>query len=817
MKQLVIAEKPSVAKDLAKALGNFKQNKQGYFERDDMIIASAAGHLVELYMPENFDAKYKRWTLSTLPILPEKFLLKPIEKSKARFDLLKKLMTNKEVSSFINACDAGREGELIFTYLYELVACNKPQQRLWLSSMTPGAIREAFEHLRTSENMQPLQDAARCRAEADWLVGINGTRAVTGRLFGYKRREVASVGRVQTPTLALICEREAQINNFTPQTFWRVKGQFHITRGTYEAYLQKDPSQVAREMNPHDRSDRFWDLENIQRDVEALNALVGQVAQVTETVKKTRQSSPRLFDLTSLQRECNQRYGYSAKMTLDLAQSLYEKHKVLTYPRTDSRALPEDYAPVCASVMTHLEASYQGLAQKILTNQLIQPHQKTIFNNKAISDHFAIIPTETSPKNLSEFERKVYDLVVRRFLSVFFPPAEFLMTTRLTSLAGFTFKTEGKVLVNPGWLEVVNKTDLKEVLPVLVPEDHQSATVVNIERLEDVTRPPARFTEATLLASMERAGQLVEDDELAEAMSEKGLGTPATRAQIIENLIGTRYIERQDKELVPTSKAEQLLDFLQVVKVQELASPALTGEWEYRLLLIQNGQLSRTQFMSDIRLMTSKIVESILAFKENDQEGRTTQLIAPSDGLPMLETFRCFRSQDGKIVIFKLIGNRKMSEEEIKTLLQNKSIGPLSGFRSKTGKTFNAILDLTDDYQVKFRFNEKDGREELEDDLSQYAAVGVCPVCHGVVRVTDSNFVCENNQNGCSFRVSRTLLGRVIDNEQFEKLLSAGKTDLLDHFRSKRTGKLFAAYLVLEENGKIGFEFAKKTKVKAIP
>ncbi|MDR2396647.1 MAG: DNA topoisomerase 3 [Puniceicoccales bacterium] len=810
MKQLVIAEKPSVARDLASALGSFEQNKRGYFERTDMIITSAVGHIVELYMPEDFDVKYKRWSLKNLPILPEKFLLKPIERTLARFEALKKLMQRKEVGGLVNACDAGREGELIFTYVCELADCQKPKQRLWLSSMTPEAIREAFEHLRDAESMQPLQDAARCRAEADWLVGINGTRVVTGRMLGARRREVASVGRVQTPTLALMCEREESIRNFIAVPFWRIQGNFSITQGTYTGWLQKVPFNKNLS-NPNDRSDRFWEKEAVNRTLETLQSFLGNSAEVSEMTKKTKQSSPRLFDLTSLQRECNQRYGYPAKFTLDTAQALYEKHKVLTYPRTDSRALPEDYVPVCALILKHLEENYRLLSQKILSNQWLNAHQKTIFNNKAVSDHFAIIPTEKAPGDLKDSERKVYDLVVQRFLSVFFPPAEFSVTTRLTSLAGFVFKTEGKVLVYPGWLEVVKKTDLKETLPALVPEDNNRASVVNFESLEDTTRPPARFTEASLLASMEHAGQLVDDDELAEAMKEKGLGTPATRAQIIENLIGTRYVERQDKELVPTSKAEQLLEFLQVVQSQELASPALTGEWECRLRQIQNRQLSRTRFMSDIRLMTSKIVENILAFKESDQEGRQTKIISPSDGLPMLETFRSFRSQDGKIAIFKMIGNRRMSEKEIIELLKDKKIGPLEGFRSKAGKAFSAILELTDDYQVKFNFHKGESNYLTLEDLSEYPSVGVCPLCKSIVRATDVNFVCEHVQGDvCTFKMARTLLHRTIQNEQFEKLLTTGKTDLIDRFRSKKTGKYFSAYLVLKENGTIGFEFVKK-------
>lgn len=807
-KLLVIAEKPSVAKDLAKALGGFKQDKKGYFERADMVITSALGHLVELYMPDDFDPKYRYWSLKNLPILPEKFPLKPIEKTADRFKFLKEMMQRKDVVGLINACDAGREGELIFAYLCELADCGKPKQRLWLSSMTKEAICDAFKNLRSSESMRPLEDAARCRSEADWLVGINGTRAVTGRILGARRKEVASVGRVQTPTLALICEREHAIRDFKPVPFWRIQGEFKIQQGTYKGSLQRN---AFKKLSDEDRSDRFWQQTEVDHLFQQLQTLKNDAWEVKETTKISKQSSPRLFDLTALQRECNQRFGYSAKFTLDMAQSLYEKHKALTYPRTDARALPEDYGDTCIEILQHLPEPYGVFAKKIIENRWVNPKTKTIFNNKAISDHFAIIPTGVIPTALKESEQKVYDLVMRRFLSVFFPAAEFSTTTRLTAQSDCTFKTEGRVLVHPGWLEVARKTESKDTLPALTPEDQQRATALQFQTETDETRPPARFTEATLLASMEHAGQRVEDDELAEAMKGKGLGTPATRAQIIENLIGTKYVERHEKELIPTPKADQLLDFLQCVKAQELASPALTGEWEYRLHLIQNGQLSRTQFMADIRSMSSKIVESILAFKDSEENHKPTTIISPSDGKPMVETFRTFKSQDGKISIFKVIGNRKMAENEIAELLANKHIGPLNGFVSKFGKPYSASLVLTDDYQVKFNFEDVHESPALPETFEDCEVVGACPLCNGKVYSTDGAFVCEHvKDKTCKFRISNILLTRMIPPEQFKKLLSTGKTDLLDHFKSKRNGKFFSAYLVMKEGGNIGFEFAAK-------
>ena len=804
MKQLVIAEKPSVAKDLAKALGGFKTNKAGYFERDDMILSSALGHLVELYLPGDIDKKYKFWTLGNLPILPEKFQLKPIEKNAERFHFLKKLMERSDVSGLINACDAGREGELIFAYLCELANCKKPTQRLWLSSMTPDSIRDAFAHLRSAESMQPLEAAARCRSEADWLVGINGTRAVTGRMMGNRSKDVASVGRVQTPTLALICEREQAIRDFKPTPFWTLEGTFKLHSGTYTGWLQRPNFKKQQEA---DRSDRFWQESETQALITQLNSLKPTDWVVQDSQKISKTAAPRLFDLTSLQRTCNQRFGYSAKFTLDIAQSLYEKHKVLTYPRTDSRALPEDYSPTCINILQKLGGAYAPLATKIIEHNWVNPHSKIIFNNKAISDHFAIIPTEIAPSELKESERKVYDCVVRRFIAAFFPHAEFSITTRLTTQAELTFKTEGKILVQPGWLEVTGKSESKEELPALTLDDQGHATSDAFRVQADETHPPARFTEATLLTSMEHAGQQVEDAELAEAMKERGLGTPATRAQIIENLIGVHYLERIEKHLCPTPKAEQLLAFLRLTQVQDLASPSLTGEWEYRLNQIQDGSLNREQFMSDVKTMTKQFVEKITTFQDYQN---TLKVIAPTDGKPMIETFRSYQSQDGTLVVYKTIGNRNLSPEELDTLINQKRIGPLTGFTSKLGKPYTASLVLDDDYKVKFEFESK--AESTPIDLSLCELIGTCPLCGAKVYVNDQALVCEHfSQKTCGLRINRTILDYTLSNDQLVYLLNNGKTELITRFKSKRTGKFFSAYLVLNKKGSLSFEFESKT------
>lgn len=841
MKTLVIAEKPSVAKDLAQALGKIKKNGDWY-ENDEYVISSAVGHLVELVMPEELDKKWKSWRLETLPILPEKFELRPIDKTKAKFQELKKLLGRKDIDTVINACDAGREGELIFTYIYDLAKSKKPVQRLWMSSMTMDGIRKAFKELRTGEQMAPLADAARCRSESDWLIGINATRAITRRMFGNRTKQVATVGRVQTPTLAIVLERELAIRNFVPRTYWRVVGQFGVDSGEYEGIFHREPFKKASD---DDRSDRIWSRE-IAEQVVALAQQAG-VALVEDEKKRTTQAAPRLFDLTTLQRECNNRFGISARRTLSIAQDLYEKHKMITYPRTDSKALPEDYPQTCHDTMRALGERWQPFASKILENSWIKPGNKKVFNNAQVSDHFAIIPTPVEGKSLNPDEAKVFDMIARRFLAVFYPSAEYDVTTRWSRIGEYGFKTEGKILVKAGWLEVYERenTNQEDKLPALGEPDRVDASVrlkiqevtakappatedlyyskvLSSEIKEEATKPPPRFTEATLLSAMETAGKLVDDEELAEAMKEKGLGTPATRAQIIEHLIALKYIEREGRELIATGKAQALIEFLGALKVEELTSPSMTGDWESKLHKIETGNFSREQFMQEISDMTSRIVQRAKEFSEENAESRETSIISPTDNLPLRETVRTYSSQDGKIRIYKVIGNRPFSEEEIGTLLKDRRIGPLDGFRSKAGRPYSAVITLDEEFKTKFDFGPGSGDGENSEnqepvDFSLYEVVGTCPMDGGKIYATPQAYLCENSQNKekpCTFRVSRTLLKKEIPTEQFVKLLGNGRTDVMENFVSKRTGRSFSAILLLKEGGKLGFEFPPRPAKK---
>ncbi len=809
-KTLIIAEKPSVAGDLARALGKVPK-KGDHYENDEYVISSAVGHVVELEMPEDIDKKkYGYWRLETLPIIPEKFGLKPIADSKSRYEQLKKLLHRKDVDTVINACDAGREGELIFRNLYELSKSKLPVKRAWMQTMTTEGIREAFKKLRDGAQMAGLADAARSRSESDWLIGINGTRAFTKRIFGSRAGNVASVGRVQTPTLAIVFNRELEIRNFKPRDFWRVTAKFEITKGIYEGVYQR-PNFKKDENEEHDRIDRVWDKALGEA---ALAACQGQpIAQVSEEKKSSTQASPRLYDLTTLQREANGRFSLSAKRTLQIAQALYERHKVITYPRTDSRALPEDYLETCRQTLGNLSGDLARHAKNVLEKGWVRPN-KRIFNNAQISDHFAIIPTGAEANNLDEMERKIYDMIARRFVATFFPAAEFDVTTRLSRVARtHDFKTEGKVLTSAGWLAVYGKTTVDDsadakALPALTNEDHAEAKTISAQLHAEVTKPPPRYTEATLLFAMEHAGKLVDDEEMAEAMKERGLGTPATRADTIDGLINQKYLERNQRELAPTTKAESLLQFLAAVQADALTKPDMTGEWEYKLRQMEHGKFPRRAFMAEIVDVTKGIVERTKNFEEDDSNSRVTDIISPTDHKPMVETLRGYKSQDGALMIYKIMSGRKIEEAEARELVANGEIGPLDGFVSaKTGNRFPSKIKIVDD-------EKKPGHRKAEldfgnkVDLNTLVPFWTDPASGAELCEAPTSYVLRERENGDwkeTFKVGRLMCQREISREQAVQLVTRGKTDLIEKFTSKK-GRPFDAFLV-RQGPKISWEF----------
>lgn len=824
-KALIIAEKPSVAADIARALGGFTKHDE-YFESDDYVLSSAVGHLVEIAAPDEYEVKRGKWSFANLPVIPPHFDLRPIPKTESRLKVLNRLIKRKDVTALINACDAGREGELIFRLIAQQAKARQPVRRLWLQSMTPQAIRDGFASLREDEDMLPLADAARCRSEADWLVGINGTRAMTA--FNSKGGGffLTTVGRVQTPTLSIVVEREEKIKHFVPRDYWEVRAEFIAAAGLYEGRWY-DPKFKKSEFDPEARESRLWSEAEAKSIVAACRDKTGTV---TEESKPSTQQSPALFDLTTLQREANSRFGFSAKNTLGLAQALYEKHKVLTYPRTDARALPEDYLDTVKQTMDMLADSspnYLPHAKKILAQGWVRPNKK-IFDNSKISDHFAIIPTLQAPKNLSEPEQKLYDLVVRRFLAVFFPAAEFQVTTRITEVAGHHFKTEGKVLVNPGWLviygrEAQGEKDAANLVPVAKDEK------VKADKVESVgltTKPPARYNEATLLSAMEGAGKLVDDDALREAMAGKGLGTPATRAAIIEGLLTEKYLVREGRELIPTAKAFQLMTLLRGLGVQELTQAELTGEWEHKLSQIERGRLKRDEFMLEIAQMTQQIVKRAKEYDSDTIPGdyATLDTPCPQCSGQVKENYRRFACTACEFSISKIPGGRQFEIEEVEELLLKKEIGPLQGFRSKMGRPFAAILKLGKDddghYKMEFDFGQSDEEGDGEPvDFSGQEPVGTCPKCGGAVFEHGMKYVCENSvasPKSCDFTTGKIILQQEISREQIGKLLNDGKTDLLTGFKSSRTGRNFKAFLVKQPDGKIGFEFeAREPKAGA--
>ena len=855
-KTLVIAEKPSVAQDIVRALtpsaGKFEKHDD-HFENDTFVVTSAVGHLVEIQAPEEFDVKRGKWSFAHLPVIPPYFDLKPVDKTKSRLAAVVKQAKRKDVSAIINACDAGREGELIFRLIEQYAGgkkpLDKPVKRLWLQSMTPQAIRDGFDSLRSAAQMQGLADAARSRSEADWLVGINGTRAFTA----FNSRDggffLTTVGRVQTPTLSVVVEREELIRKFISRDYWEIHASFAAQAGAY-AGKWFNPTHKANADDKEIKEDRVWSLAEAQAIAQAVQH---QTATVTEESKPSSKGSPGLFDLTTLQREANGRFGFSAKTTLSLAQSLYERHKALTYPRTDSKHLPEDYLPTVKETMQMLANSKMGhlapFAKTAISQGYIKPSKK-VFDNSKVSDHFAIIPTLEAPSGLSDAEQKLYDFVVRRFIAVFYPPAQFMDTTRISQVAaaGKThhFKTTGRVLVEPGWQAIygkeVDEEEDKESGKILVKLNAgEQPQVSEAEPKGLKTRPPARYTEATLLGAMENAGKQVEDDELREAMQEKGLGTPATRSSIIEGLLNEKYMLRDGRELIPTAKAFQLMTLLRGLGVEELSRADLTGDWEFKLSQMEKGQLSREAFMQDIAEMTGRMVKKAKEYDRDTIPGDYATLTTPCPtcGGVVKENYRRYTciglpgavaktNAEGEIEgpgcgfsFGKTPAGRTFEPAEVEQFLHDKKIGPLEGFRSKAGWPFTAEIALKyneeeKNWKLEFDFGDDKNAESGEIvEFGDAETLGACPKCGSAVHEHGANYVCSkavptNAQPtpSCDFKTGRVILQQVIEHDQVKKLLAEGKTDLLEKFVSNKTRRAFKAYLTYDaEAGKVSFAF----------
>jgi len=692
---------------------------EGYLEGPEHIVTWAVGHLVQLADPDEYDDRFKKWRMADLPIVPDRFkLVVRDERSKKQMNVVKRQLDQDDVDRVVNACDAGREGELIFAYLYEKAGSKKPVQRLWLNSMTKEAISTAFGELRPGADLATLEAAARSRSEADWIVGMNATRAATIRLRSSFDGAV-SLGRVQTPTLAILARREQEIRAFEPEPYWVVDAVF-------------DPV----EDRPRTYEGRYHDGANPRvKTAEAANQVVeavrGQSGEITKLEKSERKERPQLlYDLTSLQRDANSRYGFSARRTLAAAQRLYEEHKALTYPRTNSRYITRDMIPEIKPIARLVgEQREYAAASKYVLGLDVLPLGRVV-NDEKVTDHHAIIPTraERHPVDkMSDDDRKVYDLVVRRFLAIFHPDAVFENTRVETTVAGHVFRTRGKVLLVAGWRAVYGERDAGDTpdrddddegrdqqLPKLAQGERVDVTEVSSEEKE--TKPPRRYTEGSLLAAMETAGKLVDEEELREAMKDSGIGTPATRAAIIERLIQVGYVERDARALVVTEKG---LNVIRLLGEHALTSPGLTGEWEHRLARIETGQDSREAFMGDIVKFTADTVGELDRNLKDVRIPRANLGPCPVCGRDIVENrkgYSCWSREDPGcgFVIWKSKAGKQLpvsvARELIKTGRTEKAV---TGFKGRSGKSFRARLALqqTDDGKWRVEFDEPWARE----------------------------------------------------------------------------------------------------------
>jgi DNA topoisomerase-3 len=730
-KTLVIAEKPSVGRDLARVLPGPFQRGEGILEGPEHIITWAVGHLVQLAEPDEYDDKFKRWRMADLPIVPPKFkLVVRDERSRRQMNVVKRALGRDDVVVVVNACDAGREGELIFAYLYEKAGSRLPVQRLWLSSMTKAAIEEAFAHLRPGEELRSLEDAARSRSEADWIVGMNATRAATIRLRSSFDGAV-SLGRVQTPTLAILARREEEIRAFRPEPYWIVDASFaasgeRLYDGRYHARGQP----------------RVASADEAAAIVAACRGVDGLISKLERTTRRER--APLLYDLTSLQRDANSRFGFSARRTLAAAQRLYEEHKALTYPRTSSRYLPSDMIPEIKPIARIVgERREYAEGSRYVTGLDMLPLGRVV-NNEKVTDHHAIIPTNAPHPvdKLSDDDRRIYDLVVRRFLAVFHPEAVFENTKVETEVAGHVFRTRGKVMLVPGWRGVYGEEadaepregEEDEGREQRLPRLEQGETVQtrDVRSEEKVTRPPRRYSEGSLLAAMETAGRLVDDEELREAMKDSGIGTPATRAAIIERLLAVGYIERDARALVVTEKG---LNVVRLLDGHQLTSPSLTGDWEHRLAKIETGADSRKAFMSDIVTFAERTVATLDEKLRDVRIPRANLGPCPVCGHDIVENrkgYSCWSRDDPGcgFVIWKAKAGKTLTGAIVRELIRTgRTERAVTGFRGRSGRSFRARLALeqTDEGRWRVEFDEPWAREgakppEAEEPAAEVAA-----------------------------------------------------------------------------------------------
>ncbi len=757
--------------------------------------------------PNDYGEVYAKWSIEHLPIIPESFRLKPVSKGTAQLKILKNLLNSNEVSEVVNCCDAGREGELIFRRIYKYCKSSKPIKRLWLSETTPAAVQQAFKHLKNGQDFDNLAAAAEARGQADWLVGINGTRAFTVR-----HGAVLSVGRVQTPTLNLMVTRENEIKNFTPVPYWELWATFQTDEGLY--YKAKWFREKTDRLN--DGKEALSLVDKITKDNG--QPLVGQVVLLEQ--KEVKEKPPLLFNLNDLQKEGNRRYGFTAQQVLDIAQSLYEKHKLLTYPRTDSRHLS---SAMVETIQDRLEVIRNSPNYLNLIPKEVPTLSKRHVDDGKITDHHAIIPTAINSTNvqLNTQEQKIFDLVVRRFLAIFYPDARYAITDVVTETREEKFKSRGRVELDAGWKivwrDVTKKSkqddeaseDEEQSLPLL--KQGEKVSIKNIESLEKRTKPPKRFTEATLLAAMESAGRFVNDKEMADTLKATGgIGTPATRAAIIERLIKVGYITRDKKSLVPTAKGQILIALVP----EQLKSVEMTAAWEDGLKQVEEGQQNAALWIKGIQEYTRELVE-LVKIQEITAGIKTDKKVlgkCPVCGREVVETIKsygCTGYRDGcKFAVWKVISGKKISPKQAETLISKGKTNKIKGFKSKAGKSFDAFLVLGEGGKIQFDFASLNNAKQKGGDEKGNKILGKCPLCGKDVVENSRGFSCIGYRDGCKFTIWKEIAKKKITEKQALELITKGKTNKIKGFKSK-AGKSFDAALVIE-NGQIKFTFAER-------
>lgn len=820
---LIIAEKPSVAADIARVVGATDKGTHAW-EGNDHVVSWAVGHLLEFVPPEGYDDKLKRWRLKDLPILPDDFQLTPTRGASKQLTALKKYLKAKDVDRVVNACDAGREGELIFREIYRYSGSSKPVERLWLQSMTAKAIQESLDNPRRPEDVQGLADAADCRAESDWLIGMNATRALTVRLRSQRDKVVWSAGRVQTATLAMVVRREREILAHEPQPYWTIQGTFNVGDGS-EPYVGNwyDPEGDAPR-------DRIFDPERRDAVVKALAD--GAKGSASETRRDSRETAPPLLDLTTLQREANRRFGFSARATLSAAQSLYEQHKLITYPRTDSRALPEDYRPKVDEALATLAtmSEFAPFAKTLQADGL--SNEKRNFDDKAVSDHFAIIPTGAErPEGLRPQEKKIFDLVVRRFLAAFHPPAISTEVERTTTVENETFRTRRKVLKVPGWRAVWDKggSTPKAELPALPNPDGTEVTLSEHELQERQTRPPARLTEAGILGLMETAGKEVDDSDKAQVLKETGgLGTPATRAEMIETLIAREYASRcvgldGKKALRASARGIRLIDALERINLPRLTSAELTADLEDALRGIERGDAARVEYMSDIRAWTGEIVDAIRGFTfDTLYDGTEAIGPCPLCKTQVSETLRTWVCEKGgpkgecSFVIWKEVGGRYVDRRSATQLVHGTETPSKAGFFTRDNREYEARLVREEDGRIRVRRQGEAAQADVEEidvvKCPHHDDLMIRRTAAGYRCTGHSERKCEYGKKKCTLNLPLTLCQKDLRVEDIQGLMGEEhKTELIEGFISKRN-RPFNATLFLTPEGRIRWEFPPRNR-----